>query len=96
MDQNIKIDSSKIINILQYKKLSCNIINMEHSQMLRYKENYDIIQNLPLVVKLRNKNKKLKDKIKEMEMMVAFSKESMETAQQMLKLANDQLKYLNT
>jgi arginine/lysine/ornithine decarboxylase len=66
------------------------------SQMKAYQDNYQFIQHLPLVVKLRNQNKKLKEKVREMEMMVAFAKDSMATAQQMAHMAHEQMKMFRT
>ena len=75
------------------KDITVLLINMTSmSQMKAYQDNYQFIQHLPLVVKLRNQNKKLKEKVREMEMMVAFAKDSMATAQQMARMANDQMK----
>ena len=73
------------------------LINMTSmSQMNAYQHNYQFIQHLPLVVKLRNQNKKLKEKVREMEMMLAFAKESMATAQQMARMAQEQMKMFRT
>lgn len=64
--------------------------------MKAYQDNYQFIQHLPLVVKLRNQNKKLKEKVREMEMMLAFAKESMATAQQMARMAQEQMQMFRT
>ena len=81
---NIK-DIAVVINKMEFSKMKTN-------ELLN---NYQFIQHLPLVVKLKGQNKKLKEKIREMEIMVSFAKDSLATAQQMAQMASDQIKWLN-